>query len=79
ISQTANIQHYLEYFKLFGGLFLSCMGAAELLRVTKKDKQKHQTKTTFHPFLIPVLNPKALLFFASFIPSFINSPDSFDM
>ncbi|XJF29245.1 LysE family translocator (plasmid) [Escherichia coli] len=64
--QHQHEQHF-HIIKIFGGGYLIYIGLMGL--INKKNKQRKEQK----PFLIPLLNPKAYLFFAALIPTFIDN------
>lgn len=67
--------------KITGGLYLVYLGAKGFFTYStrKKSISKTQCDKTiglFSAFLVPIINPKALIYFSSFIPSFIDTNTS---
>ncbi|EJA2847438.1 LysE family translocator, partial [Escherichia coli] len=62
LSSTSSTEQHFHIIKIFGGGYLIYIGLMGL--INKKNKQRKEQK----PFLIPLLNPKAYLFFAALIP-----------
>ena len=67
LSSTSSTEQHFHIIKIFGGGYLIYIGLMGL--INKKNKQRKEQK----PFLIPLLNPKAYLFFAALIPTFIDN------
>ncbi|MBS8750514.1 LysE family translocator [Escherichia coli] len=67
LSSTSSTEQHFHIIKIFGGGYLIYIGLMGL--INKKNKQRKDQK----PFLIPLLNPKAYLFFAALIPTFIDN------
>ncbi|MCZ5965787.1 LysE family translocator [Escherichia coli] len=65
LSSTSSIEQHFYIIKILGGSYLIYIGVMGL--INKKKKSKVQK-----PLLIPLLNPKAYLFFAALIPAFID-------
>ncbi|MBN3051033.1 LysE family translocator [Pectobacterium brasiliense] len=67
-----------NFMKVAGGaylIFLGIKGLIKLIRKSNNTKETHITDTKIgflSAFLVPLINPKALVFFTSFIPSFIS-------
>ncbi|MGS0635458.1 LysE family translocator [Citrobacter sp. VF227] len=64
--------------KITGGLYLVFLGAKGFFTYsTQKNSifktQYDKTIGLFPAFLVPIINPKALIYFSSFIPSFIDT------
>lgn len=66
LSSTSSTEQHFHIIKIFGGGYLIYIGLMGLIN-------KKQTKKRAKPFLIPLLNPKAYLFFAALIPTFIDN------
>ncbi|MCV5341772.1 LysE family transporter, partial [Escherichia coli] len=66
LSSTSSIEQHFYIIKILGGSYLIYIGVMGLIN-KKNKKSKVQT-----PLLIPLLNPKAYLFFAALIPAFID-------
>ena len=59
---------------VIGGCYLIYLGLSSLRSVFKKDKGSNSfVIRPLQAVIIPITNPKALLFFIMFIPSYINS------
>jgi homoserine/homoserine lactone efflux protein len=67
LSSTSSTEQHFHIIKIFGGGYLIYIGLMGL--INKKNKRRKEQK----PFLIPLLNPKAYLFFAALIPTFIDN------
>lgn len=64
--------------KITGGLYLVYLGVKGLISFSARKKrastsQDKRITGLFSAFLVPVINPKALIYFSSFIPSFIDT------
>lgn len=66
LSSTSSIEQHFYIIKILGGSYLIYIGVMGL--INKKNKKSKVQK----PLLIPLLNPKAYLFFAALIPAFID-------
>lgn len=66
LSSTSSIEQHFYIIKILGGSYLIYIGVMCL--INKKNKKSKVQK----PLLIPLLNPKAYLFFAALIPAFID-------
>lgn len=66
LSSTSSIEQHFYIIKILGGSYLIYIGVMGL--INKKNKKSKIQK----PLLIPLLNPKAYLFFAALIPAFID-------
>ncbi|MCZ5965803.1 LysE family translocator [Escherichia coli] len=67
LSSTSSIEQHFYIIKILGGSYLIYIGVMGLINKKKTKKSKVQK-----PLLIPLLNPKAYLFFAALIPAFID-------
>ncbi|EKA0662221.1 LysE family translocator [Escherichia coli] len=72
IALAINLEKHLDTIKTCGGGYLIFLGITRLI----KRKGSKGNKANI-PFLIPMLNPKAFLFFAAFMPSFIKNNSNF--
>ena len=62
--------------KITGGLYLTYLGVKGFSTFLKDRNSRltysnKRTTGLFYAFLVPIINPKALIYFSSFIPSFI--------
>lgn len=73
IALAINLEKHLDTIKTCGGGYLIFLGITRLI----KRKGSKGNKANI-PFLIPMLNPKAFLFFAAFMPSFIKNNSNFN-
>lgn len=69
--------------KVIGGAYLVFIGLKALYKTVRAARQRSlrtfssaEKMGLFSAFLIPVINPKALIYFTSFIPSFIATPSA---
>lgn len=75
ITSMLNISNYLfNFLGIVGGAYLMYLGISSLMAYSKaKSKKDVFVLKPSQAIMIPITNPKALLFFMMFIPSYINN------